>query len=518
MNISAAEKAKATISILAMLLVLATLAFLYYERNKGYSVDDSFITYRYAYHLMQGDGLVFNLGEKYYGTTAAGYAVVLAGANKITAFFNEGVSTQNVSVALSTLALLLISFCAYQMAVRRNGYLMPSLLAAIAFATGVFATVPFNEAAGHETYAFLAGALLGTLLASRGRMLAAGIVIAITTTFRPDAVLFAPIICLAYMCFNRVSLRQMLMNKQLLLFAGGFFAIALPWLVFLQSYFGRPFPGTMDAKKAQILMGYWPTYDLKTLLQYVLNNLSPAVGLVLAIGTACFIVGLLFGKRNVQPQPVSTQNIFIGSCWLAFLLLSVGFYLSINVTFWHWYGIPVVFALAVIAYSGLVAYLPEKDDTTTLGSVIAILLVLGGCALLLIHYGVFKYWANNKNINPHITAYFETADYLKKIEPEGAVVEMAEPGSFGMRLGSKFMIVDELGLITPNVAKAYLKGDPDYATREYKPKYIVCSWQGSYSACSKPEIISRYTLIGEFDKGFWSQFLKRGARLYRVNE
>lgn len=518
MSISAAEKTKATVSVLIILLVLATLAVLYYDRNKGYSVDDSFITYRYAFHLMQGDGLVFNLDEKYYGTTAAGYAVVLAGANKITAFFNEGLSTQNVSVALSALALLLISFCAYQMAVRRNGYLMLSLLAAIAFAVGVFATVPFNEVAGHETYAFLAGALLGTLLASRGKMLAAGIAIAIATTFRPDAVLFAPIICLAYMFFNRVSLRQMLINKQLLLFTGGFFAIVLPWLVFLQSYFGRPFPGTMDAKRAQILMGYWPTYDLKTLLQYVLNNLSLAVGLVLAVGTVCFMVGLFFCKKNDQSESVSTQNIFIGSCWLAFLLLSVGFYLSINVTFWHWYGIPVVFALAVIAYSGLVAYLPAGDGSRMLGSVIAMLLVLAGCALLLTHYGVIKYWASNQNINPHITAYFETADYLKKIEPEGAVVEMAEPGSFGMRLGSKFVIVDELGLITPNVAKAYLKGDPDYATREYKPKYIVCSWQGAYSACSKSEVIAKYTLIGEFDKGFWSPFLKSGARLYRINE
>lgn len=54
------------------------LGIVYYQRNKGYSVDDSFITYRYAYHLKEGFGLVFNVGERYYGTTAAGYAVILA--------------------------------------------------------------------------------------------------------------------------------------------------------------------------------------------------------------------------------------------------------------------------------------------------------------------------------------------------------------------------------------------------------------------------------------------------------
>ncbi|WP_157838094.1 hypothetical protein [Pseudomonas sp. PH1b] len=518
MNKLVAKKAKAMVSGLIVLVVLSALALLYYDRNKIYSVDDSFITYRYAFNLMQGDGLVFNLNEKYYGTTAAGYAVVLAGANKLAAFFDNGLSTQNVSVMLSALALLLISFCAYRMAFRRNGYLILSLLAAITFAIGVFVTVPFNEVAGHETYAFLAGALLGTLLASQGRMLAAGIIIAIATTFRPDAVLFAPIICLAYIIFNQVSLRKVFVNKQLVLFSGGFFTIILPWLIFLQSYFGRPFPGTMDAKKAQILMGYWPTYDIKTLLQYVLSNLNLTVGFVLMVGVACFVVGLFLIRKNDQLESEARQSLFVGSCWLVFLLLSVSFYLSINVTFWHWYGIPAVFALAVIAYSGYVAYLPEGNDTGTSASVAVTLLVLIACALLLTNYGVAKYWAANKNINPHISAYFETADYLKKIEPEGAVIEMAEPGSFAMRLGSKFTIVDELGLITPGVAKAYLKGDPGYATREYKPKYIVCSWLGTYSACSKPEIIEKYTLVGEFDKGFWGPFLKQGAKLYRVSE
>lgn len=63
-------------------LQIISLAVIYYLRNKGYSVDDSFITYRYAYHLKEGFGLVFNVGENYYGTTAAGYAVILALASR----------------------------------------------------------------------------------------------------------------------------------------------------------------------------------------------------------------------------------------------------------------------------------------------------------------------------------------------------------------------------------------------------------------------------------------------------
>jgi hypothetical protein len=93
------------------LLQIVFLGVTYYFRNKGYSVDDSFITYRYAYHLKEGFGLVFNVGENYYGTTAAGYAVILALITGVLDVFfgmvnsESAPSIQNVSVALSAFSL-----------------------------------------------------------------------------------------------------------------------------------------------------------------------------------------------------------------------------------------------------------------------------------------------------------------------------------------------------------------------------------------------------------------------------
>ena len=42
-----------------------------------FAYDDAWITYRYAYNLASGDGLVYNVGERMFGTTAPGYAVLL---------------------------------------------------------------------------------------------------------------------------------------------------------------------------------------------------------------------------------------------------------------------------------------------------------------------------------------------------------------------------------------------------------------------------------------------------------
>ncbi len=59
---------------------------------------------------------------------------------------------------------------------------------------------------------------------------------------------------------------------------------------------------------------------------------------------------------------------------------------------------------------------------------------------------------------------------------------MPEPGSFGYRLGPKYTVVDELGLVSPGVASALLDGDASWAFRTYDPDYLICSWHGDYTS------------------------------------
>ncbi len=48
----------------------------YTLRHAGY--DDSFITFRYARNIASGHGFVYNQGERYLGTTAPFYCLLLA--------------------------------------------------------------------------------------------------------------------------------------------------------------------------------------------------------------------------------------------------------------------------------------------------------------------------------------------------------------------------------------------------------------------------------------------------------
>lgn len=507
---------KGLISVIIVIGLLIALAVAYYLKNQNFSVDDSFITYRYAFHLSQGDGLTFNVGEKYYGTTAAGYAIVLAAFDKLASIFHLNLSIQNISVGISSLALLITSLFAFSITARRNRPVESALLT-LALALSLFTALSFNEVAGHETYAFLALAFVGVVLASYEKMFAAGIIVAIATTFRPDAVLFAPIICCTYMLFNNLSLRRALTNKQLILFACGFFLIAIPWLLFLYSYYGRISPGTMDAKKAQILIGGFPVYNLDSIVGYVSGSTNWVARTAISLGVVLFGISLFRSKKTSLEAFVEKQHSFVGTCWFAFLLISIGFYISINVTFWRWYGIPAVFSLVMIAFCGFCALAGKNIETQKSNTKPALFFALGAAALLIANIEHIGSWFARENLNPHTKAYYDIAQYLKKAEPDGTVIEMAEPGSFGMQLGPKFTIVDELGLISPGVATALLKGDKTYANRTYKPKYIVCSWGSPYSACTIPEIILNYDFVGEFDADFWTKYLSHGAKLYRKN-
>ena len=63
-----------------------------------HTYEDSFITFRYAENLANGYGLVYNIGEKVYGTTTPLFAIILA-------FFN----VLGISCVVSSLVINLIS-------------------------------------------------------------------------------------------------------------------------------------------------------------------------------------------------------------------------------------------------------------------------------------------------------------------------------------------------------------------------------------------------------------------------
>src|SRR5262245_29668992 len=77
-------------------------------RAWGRALDDFFITYRYADNLARGLGFTFNPGERVFGTTAPGFALLLALLSATTRLDVPALGTLTTAVALWGLALLLL--------------------------------------------------------------------------------------------------------------------------------------------------------------------------------------------------------------------------------------------------------------------------------------------------------------------------------------------------------------------------------------------------------------------------
>ena len=63
------------IALIALALLLRMLWIVYTD----FSYEDSFITFRYAHQIVEGNGFVYNPGERVYGTTTPLFTLLLAG-------------------------------------------------------------------------------------------------------------------------------------------------------------------------------------------------------------------------------------------------------------------------------------------------------------------------------------------------------------------------------------------------------------------------------------------------------
>ena len=162
----------AALALAVIVLLIATFPHL------GQSLDDAFITYRYARNLAEGHGLVFNPGEHHLGTTSPGWAMVLGALGSLT-------GTDAIPLAsgvLSVLALVAaLGLLAWNLAPRRT---LPVLSLALLLAASCQWLI---EVLGFEGFALGAVVLIALAAARAGHQVAAGVLWATAVLLRPDA-------------------------------------------------------------------------------------------------------------------------------------------------------------------------------------------------------------------------------------------------------------------------------------------------------------------------------------------
>lgn len=509
---------------LPLLMAVLVLVYGYLRFNAGYAVDDSYITFRYAQNALAGYGFVFNPGQHYYGSTATGYAMLLAGLVKLCSLVGILVDIPQVSTLLSALAIGSLCWLCGRACLGQGR--LGNQVAAVAVALFV-AVLPLSSAvAAHETYAFLATLGVGSYLVIKRRALLAGTVLfVVAMTLRPDSLLFV-LIAFSGLMFARLSdpYGNRYTWRELGIAAAIFVAGVLLWVVSMKLYYGTFFPGTMDAKKAQVQMGYWPLFGWKSVNAAMKQLFGGRYWWLLALpGIAC-LVRYLFGLRRRSAAGIGDELLYC-AVWTLFAVGVFCAYVVFHVTLWTWYVVPMAFALLLSAAYGI-AWLGRDLAAAGAAPVGAVGgssgLPWSGVAVLVaglaMSPGLDQLSANyfaGRNINGHLTSYDPIMWYLKKFEPEGTSVAIAEPGTFGYKLGPSYQVLDVLGLASPGVAKALREGNFNYVVPHWKPKYVVTSWQGRYNPDQQPGFGEQYELVGEFKEPYWDALLPHGAYLYR---
>ena len=231
------NKSKIIIIILFQLILLWTLEGVL-QSYTGWKVDDAYISYRYAENFANGEGLVFNLGEKVEGYTNFLWVIILSAAIK--PGFDIVIFSMILSMLLSGATIVLIFYFT-------RLFIGKETLSVFHFLPGFLLIVYFPFLAwgigGLETHLFVFLLTLSFYLIVKGNNdLAASICFGLCALTRPEGLVFFGITWL-YILFIRTKDKQKLIK-----FTIPFIIIYIPYFLWRFYYYGYLLPNTFYVK------------------------------------------------------------------------------------------------------------------------------------------------------------------------------------------------------------------------------------------------------------------------------
>ena len=239
--------------------VCALLLFIYnYREHAGYTVDDAFISFRYLDNWLQGQGLVFNPGERVEGYTNFLWIVALAPLRLL------GLDAATAALLLNLCFLMVTGFALYQtlflLSQRRD-----VAWAAILLLSG-FGSLAYWVAAGLEPVmlACLLSLAAWQTLKTNAITPTVAALLALSTLVRPDALLFALVAFACYLPVKQRGNREVVRNYLI-----AALVYVLPLLAHLSwrwFYYGEFLPNTYYAKShpdSELMLRFGWAYFLR---------------------------------------------------------------------------------------------------------------------------------------------------------------------------------------------------------------------------------------------------------------
>jgi len=224
-------------------LIIAMILCLWYAFNKKMLIDDSFISFRYAKNLVEGHGLVYNIGERVEGYSNFLWVMLLALGLKL-GFLPE-IFFLFLAVPIHLAVLVLTYLLSLKVTRSRSYSLIAMLLVGFNHSIGGFA------ASGMETplqmLEFLSvGYIIYTATCTSWnikRTLILSFILSLSLLTRPDSLILAGCSAIAWYHSNRD--RKLI---DYIAFLAPFAIIVLPWLIWKYSFYGSLLPNSFNAK------------------------------------------------------------------------------------------------------------------------------------------------------------------------------------------------------------------------------------------------------------------------------
>lgn len=431
-----------------------------------WTYDDPFITYRYAENLANGNGFVYNVGEKILSTTTPFYAILLAALkNPFLNIPKVAIIVSLLSVSAGGLAILLI--------LQKFGLHFASWFGLILYS--LFPTV--INTTSSETPLYLALGLFSIYFFLEDKYILSSVLSGLMVITRPDGVLL-PFILVLYYFFKHRKI-----NYKFILGAG---TIICLWYGFAWVYFGNPLPVTLMVKQSQGEMAIsqlFPAGFISTLRNYSQNK----------VYWIYFVFSLLGVVKLSKKQFIP---LWIIISWNIVYFLS---YTILGVSRYFWYYAPLVPTFILLSAAGLEWLIVIKNPRYRYTIFILILVTT-------ISFQLIGLQNLTTNKDKRIEIYKDIGTWISKNTPSDSKIGVLEVGIIGFY--SDRTMIDFAGLIQPDVARQ-MKNTSTYqetsiwAIQHYKPDYLVLH-KNFFSSENPKFLTSQCEMIKTFNGNTYS--------------
>lgn len=443
---------------ISVFILTAIASFL----NKGFRLEDALIYYRYIENFINGNGLVYNIGEKFNGLTSPFYTVVSLIVSYIT---REIEITQHILNAI----FLAGSGCVLFLIFFKRNQSVPGIIISMLFVSSKYFHIVF----GMETNLYILLSLLCIYFYNEKKFLSLSVFSALLFSTRGEGV-FLILVLGFFIIFSED--RKLINYKQVLIFL----LVASLQYFFNYINYGNLFPDTLSTKILQGQSGLWGTYSFLFNNDFILKayfNNQPAYIIALVI------FGIIGIANHIKEK----------FCLILFstVILNTIFYTALKIPNYHWYysyHILLLYTFVGFGVYDIFVYFNEKfTSRTTFYTVTTLIFLLP----LLTHLQIMVLL---KSHSPK-EEYVAVSEWLDKNTPKNTKVAAVEIGHIGWY--SKRYIIDILGLVSPENGKFIGNREFSKWLDIYHPDYIVVHDPSWGHEMSIPPLVEKGIFVEE---------------------